>query len=153
MRKEQIGDATLCLGDKRKLRGKAHPLWKGDAISEKGGRKRALRMYPEIGPCVSCGSGKAERHHADGDTSNNEPGNIVALCRRCHTIEHGKAPSREIILLGVKAAAESKRAITHCPQDHPYSGENLYVYKDGRRACKECRREARRRYRAGGGRG
>ena len=28
---------------------------------------------------------------------------------------------------------------THCPKGHPYSGENLYVYK-GERYCRECRR-------------
>jgi hypothetical protein len=39
----------------------------------------------------------------------------------------------------------------HCPQGHPYDDENTYVYrrKDGRieRHCRECRREARRRWR------
>ena len=36
-------------------------------------------------------------HHADQDTGNNEPGNLVALCQRCHLradhrmhIQHGR---------------------------------------------------------------
>ena len=30
--------------------------------------------------------------------------------------------------------------ITHCPQGHEYAGDNLYRHQ-GRRHCKECRRE------------
>lgn len=30
---------------------------------------------------------------------------------------------------------------THCPKGHPLSGENLYVYPDGRRQCRACRRK------------
>lgn len=33
---------------------------------------------------------------------------------------------------------------THCPQGHPYSGENLYVSPNGDRHCRECRRESDR---------
>jgi hypothetical protein len=36
-------------------------------------------------------------------------------------------------------------AKTACPQGHPYSGDNLYIMPNGRRACKECRRAAVRR--------
>ena len=36
-------------------------------------------------------------------------------------------------------------AKTHCPQNHEYIGENLYVFPDGRRACRECARAAGRR--------
>ena len=31
-------------------------------------------------------------------------------------------------------------ALTHCPQGHPYSGDNLYVTKEGFRHCKTCSR-------------
>jgi len=33
---------------------------------------------------------------------------------------------------------------THCPQGHPYSGDNLLVYKSGR-VCRECSRTYRQR--------
>ncbi len=33
---------------------------------------------------------------------------------------------------------------THCPQGHPYSGDNLYLYKGKHRMCKECSRERNR---------
>ena len=70
--------------EKRKRRGADHYAWTGDEVSEKAGRKRALKAFPEIGPCVACGAAKAERHHKDGDTANNAASNIEALCRRCH---------------------------------------------------------------------
>lgn len=40
---------------------------------------------------------------------------------------------------------------THCPQDHPYSGDNLYVKpRTGSRECRQCHRErALKRYYAG----
>jgi hypothetical protein len=33
---------------------------------------------------------------------------------------------------------------THCPQGHPYAGENLYIRPCGRRKCRTCQRERRR---------
>ena len=35
-------------------------------------------------------------------------------------------------------SGKNQRAKTHCPQGHPYAGENLYVYPDGRRNCRTC---------------
>ena len=102
---------------------------------------------------VSSGYPKSERHHIDDDPHNNAPENIMALCRSCHTIEHGKRPSDEAIKMGVAAAAEKRRALTHCRRGHSYSGENLYIDSRGKRHCKECNRIAKRKYRAGGGRG
>jgi hypothetical protein len=139
-RREVIGNATLYLGDeRRKHRARGH--------------KKALRLFPEIGPCEKCGNPKSERHHIDDDPHNNAPENIMALCRSCHTIEHGKRPSDEAIKMGVAAAAEKRRALTHCRRGHSYSGENLYIDSRGKRHCKECNRIAKRKYRAGGGRG
>ena len=31
---------------------------------------------------------------------------------------------------------------THCPRDHKYFGDNLYIAPDGRRGCVRCRRAA-----------
>ena len=44
-------------------------------------------------------------------------------------------------------AGERQRQRTHCPQGHPYSGDNLLVYPSGR-SCRQCMRDrkaARRR--------
>lgn len=76
-----------------KSRGETHPNWTGDQVSEKGGRKRALKLYPEIGPCQECGAAKSERHHIDGNTANNERANIAILCRRCHMAADGRLAS------------------------------------------------------------
>jgi hypothetical protein len=35
---------------------------------------------------------------------------------------------------------------THCPQGHPYAGENLYLHPTGNLVCRLCSREANRRY-------
>jgi hypothetical protein len=36
---------------------------------------------------------------------------------------------------------------THCPQGHPYAGDNLYVTTDSKRACRTCKRDSTRRSR------
>ena len=59
-----------------------------------------------------------------------------------------KPVSKSVWSLGVKASAKINLAKTHCPKGHVYSGENLYTTPDGRRVCRECNREAKRRYRA-----
>ena len=37
-------------------------------------------------------------------------------------------------------------AKTHCPQGHPYGGDNLYIRTDGGRECRTCRRAHVRRF-------
>jgi len=134
MDKQVIGDCTLYCGEeRRKHRARGH--------------KKALRLFPQIGPCVKCRSENSERHHIDDNPHNNKPENIMPLCRRCHTIEHGKTFTRAAINSGVKAAAEKRLSITHCRRGHPYSGANLYVTPTGKRVCKECSRIAKRKYR------
>lgn len=41
---------------------------------------------------------------------------------------------------------EWRRSKTHCPQGHPYSGDNLYIGKKGDRCCRTCQRAQCRRY-------
>lgn len=36
---------------------------------------------------------------------------------------------------------------THCPQGHPYAGDNLVINSKGRRECRICKNESNRRYR------
>uniref|UniRef100_A0A6M3J879 Putative homing endonuclease n=1 Tax=viral metagenome TaxID=1070528 RepID=A0A6M3J879_9ZZZZ len=76
--------------EKRKRWGADHHAWMGENVSEKGGRSRATRRYPDIGPCWLCGSEPAERHHIDGDTANNSPSNIAIVCRKCHMASDGR---------------------------------------------------------------
>ena len=76
--------------EKRTRRGSDHYAWQGDLVSERGGRNRALRLYPKIPPCERCGNEKSERHHRDGNTANNAPDNIAPLCRKCHMEVDGR---------------------------------------------------------------
>lgn len=71
--------------------GPANPRWAGDAISEQGGRQRARRMYAGEHACeiADCGA-RAERHHKDGNTSNNERSNIAFLCHKHHVEADGR---------------------------------------------------------------
>ncbi len=73
------------------------------------------------------------------------------LCRNpgCVHPDHVEPVTpRENYLRGVSIVAQNARK-THCPKGHPLSGDNLYIHqKRGLRDCKECRREAVRRYRA-----
>jgi hypothetical protein len=47
-------------------------------------------MYPGAVPCVNCGEEKTDRHHLDGNTANNDPENVITLCRRCHMLVDGR---------------------------------------------------------------
>ncbi len=43
--------------------------------------------------CPDCGrgigrAGEFDVHHKDGDPTNNDPDNLVAICRRCHSWRH-----------------------------------------------------------------
>ncbi len=44
-----------------------------------------------------------------------------------------------------KATGDKKRARTHCPHGHPFSGDNL-VLNERQRFCRECRNKASREY-------
>lgn len=73
---------------------------------------------------------------------------IDHLCRNrpCVNPDHLEPVTQgENTLRGDTFQAENL-AKTHCPQGHPYDEANTYRYSDGKRACRECRREHRRRY-------
>jgi hypothetical protein len=40
---------------------------------------------------TGCGKPAVDRHHIDGDTSNNARSNILLVCRRCHMHLDGRA--------------------------------------------------------------
>lgn len=64
------------------------------------------------------------------------------LCsnRACVNPDHLEpVPLRTNILRGNGLAAINARK-AHCPQGHPLSGDNLYVYPNGKRRCRACKR-------------
>lgn len=76
------------------------------------------------------------------------------LCRNraCSNFEHLEiVTARENTLRSNCVSAINARK-THCIKGHPLSGDNLYVYDEGRkRQCRQCSRERYRRRAKGGG--
>jgi hypothetical protein len=73
------------------------------------------------------------------------------LCRirNCVNPEHVEpVPNKVNVLRGIGHTAINARK-THCLLGHPYSGDNLFLSKDGHRRCRTCirARDARRRAR------
>lgn len=90
--------STLGVSDirrpKRTLRfGEDNPQWKGDQVKRlDSGRRRARRLYRDLGMCERCGiSESVDRHHKDRNTLNNSRSNIQFLCRRCHVLIDGRS--------------------------------------------------------------
>lgn len=76
-----------CAGKARQ--GPSSANWKGDDVSQNGGRVRAIRRYRIDGQsCVDCGKAAKVRHHSDRDVANNQPDNIEFLCYLCHARRH-----------------------------------------------------------------
>lgn len=69
------------------------------------------------------------------------------LCRNrlCCNPDHLEPVSgRENTLRGQGITAQLARQ-THCKRGHPLSGDNLYVYPNGKRLCRTCERERKKR--------
>lgn len=80
-----------------------------------------------------------------------EGNDLDHLCRNrsCCNFEHLESVSRQVNLLRGKTVTARNAAATHCPQGHPYSGDNLYLWtKKGHRFCKVCQRANQLRQRA-----
>jgi len=55
--------------------------------------------------------------------------------------------SPESALPRINAAAEKKRAMTHCKRGHPLSGDNLFLQNGKIRVCRACKRIKSQEYR------
>ena len=81
-------------GYRKSHSGENHPLWKGGDISYGPDWTNTLRESIRIRDnytCQECGRLQMENdrlfpvHHIDNDTYNNNPLNLITLCRSCHT--------------------------------------------------------------------
>ena len=73
------------------------------------------------------------------------------LCRNqacCNPWHLEPVDHRTNVIRGASPAAVAATR-THCPQGHPYEGDNLRVGTDGKRVCRTCHREREALRRAG----
>lgn len=56
-------------------------------------KKARAAMLATQTPCVVCGAVAKDLHHRDGDKENNESGNLVPVCRSCHSAHHHPSSS------------------------------------------------------------
>jgi hypothetical protein len=115
--------------------------------TEAGGRQYARRRFPLLAVCAECEVAPAtERHHWDGDPTNNVR-NVVPLCHRCHLRIDGRLDAARGRIRRLQATTVAlKLARTHCKHGHEYTPENTYYPLHGGRACRLCTNEAQRRY-------
>ena len=76
------------------------------------------------------------------------PPELDHLCKRprCVNPEHLEGVSRRENIMRSDAWSAINARKTHCPQGHPYEGDNLRIRPNGWRACRACGRETTRRH-------
>lgn len=77
------------------------------------------------------------RCHTDAVSSGACEGGSDCPHRRCCNPEHLELVSRSENTMRQNHANRRKE---ECPKGHPLSGDNLVVWKDGKRRCRECLR-------------
>src|SRR3990172_3190449 len=110
-----------CAAKKRRIDGSQkyqtrgiHHHWGGDKIKSVSGNARARRWY-KMSACKICSSPGRDRHHADQNTLNNNPDNIIILCRSCHKKIH-LAPKKTLncVICGNQQGPFRKKRCEKC---------------------------------------
>ncbi len=68
---------------------------------------------------------------------------IDHLCRvrNCVNPQHLELVTRRMNLLRGESPSGQNARKSHCGKGHPFSGDNLYIFPNGDRACRQCRRD------------
>lgn len=90
--------------------------WTRKAETPANGRSQAGRKFRYLKKCLRCPSTyKLQRHHKDGDATNNAPDNVEILCRQCHRALHRKKPRVSVcVVCGREFVAKWKRLTAKC---------------------------------------
>ena len=66
-------------------------------------------------------------------------------CKECQRLKNLRRAARVAAVTGRPLDVRPNAWKTHCPQGHPYSGENLYIQpSNGGRICRACLRASQR---------
>jgi hypothetical protein len=95
-------------------------------------------------------------HRASYTMIKGDPGDDMQVDRLCHNKacvnpQHLEAVTPQINTQRARSdgligeCRNGNQGKTRCPEDHPYSGENLIIRR-GKRHCRECGRKAAREY-------
>ena len=100
--------------------GPANGRWTGDTPTKSAGRQRARKLFPGVHVCEVDGCGKkAERHHTDDNTGNNDRSNIAFLCNKHHKEADGRMRRAAFL------AANSRKGVTLTPEHRAHISEGL----------------------------
>lgn len=88
-------------------------------------------------------------HEFTPENTNRHSSSGARVCRACvRDRQRDYSRARRAKAKALRGDAPRRRLVlTQCPQGHPYDGANTYLYH-GNRQCRECRREAGRRWRS-----
>lgn len=83
-------------------------------MTKNSGRREAQRKY-RVDRCEKCGAiGGLQRHHRDGDPTNNKQDNISVLCPSCHAQYHLRIKEASCVVCGTVFRPARTRRATLC---------------------------------------
>jgi len=104
--------------------------WKGENAGYVAKHLWMTKHFSKPDRCDLCGNADVSRiewANISGEYKRNRD-DWLALCPSCHR------------------KMDYRKNITHCPNGHEYTEENIYINHRGHRECRICRAESQRRY-------
>src|SRR6188474_1286654 len=91
-------------------------------------RRKFCQRGHQLTPFQECQTCKRARHKEE----------TTERRKRRRALERVTGPRQQRKVVRCRQGAPANHLKTHCPQGHPYAGENLYVNPRGKRLCKIC---------------